>query len=187
MYSLRKISPLFNSFIKNKLCFTLSKNSFILINGINGSGKSSLLTFINNSYINFENKSLLRKIHLSPSLHKIYNYTILQYILISSLLDEINIHSILFYIIQINIYKKLDCPVIYFSSGQKQMWLLLQYRMYNRFFWTLDEPTSYLDKNYISLLNNIMIEHRNKNGLVFIASHSSFSLFISYFFILNLN
>ena len=163
--------------IFNNLSFKLEPGRIILVNGNNGSGKTSLLLCIAGvlpykgsvkiqkqyddkiGYVGHKN-ALNEADTINDYLthwKKIYDYK-----------DDFN------YIINyFNFEKYLETPIRLLSFGQKKKLSFSRLQMIKSKVWLLDEPISGLDKKAKYLILNLIMEHVKYGGGVVATSHQN--------------
>nr|YP_009317231.1 cytochrome C biogenesis protein CcmA [Palpitomonas bilix]YP_009317254.1 cytochrome C biogenesis protein CcmA [Palpitomonas bilix]BAV82399.1 cytochrome C biogenesis protein CcmA [Palpitomonas bilix]BAV82422.1 cytochrome C biogenesis protein CcmA [Palpitomonas bilix] len=180
-----------NKFIFKNINLTISNGSLILLQGLNGSGKSSLLriltgfiqpTFGYISYVtnNFKNvKSNLDK--KNSELHYINHIDPIKtsVSILKNLIFWLEIYK-LKYIKYLTILKVLQFLKInklkfmngnILSMGQRRRLSLSRLFTISNPIWLLDEPTAALDINFLKTFSKTIQEHRNSGGLAIISTH----------------
>ncbi len=157
-----------------------SGNSYAVI-GHNGSGKSTLLQIISGFVLpteglvvssEYENNSLYQQISIAaPYLELVEEMTAMEFLKFhqqfKSFIDNISLPQILE---EVQLSKAADKQIRYFSSGMKQRLKLAQAFFSDTKILLLDEPTSNLDKQGISLYLQLIKKYSN-NRLVIICSN----------------
>lgn len=69
-----------------------------------------------------------------------------------------------------------DNPVQTLSAGQKRRLSLARLLITHNALWILDEPFTSLDKQGVDLIENLMIDHTQQGGMVILTSHQDLSL-----------
>lgn len=69
-----------------------------------------------------------------------------------------------------------DNPVQTLSAGQKRRLSLARLLITHNHLWILDEPFTSLDKGGVELIENLMIDHTKQGGMVILTSHQDLSL-----------
>jgi heme exporter protein A len=69
-----------------------------------------------------------------------------------------------------------DNPVQTLSAGQKRRLSLARLLITHNALWILDEPFTSLDKRGVELIENLMIDHTKQGGMVILTSHQDLSL-----------
>ena len=166
--------------IFDNVSFKLCSGGVVLINGNNGSGKSSILMCISGI---LEYKGLIK-------INKKYNDKIGYVGHKNALCEEDTIYEYLTFWKKIYNYKKdfnyvinffdlrkyLEIPIKFLSFGQKKKLSFLRLQMIKSQIWLLDEPISGLDKRTRSLIINLITKHIEKGGGVIATSHQIINL-----------
>ena len=171
----RDYKPIFN-----KLSFALRPGNIILIDGDNGSGKTSLLLCVANilyytGYVHINNDiSNLGYVGHKNALCE--NETIEEFITFWKKIYNFdkNHQSILE---SFNLGNFNNTPVGFLSFGQKKKLSFIRLIMMKAKIWLLDEPISGLDKKTKKIIINLIKEHLAKGGGVIATSHQSFNHF----------
>lgn len=161
------------------ISFTALPGSFIIIEGPNGSGKTSLLRMIAgliptegnillNNYpideikplINYIGHNLALKLELSV----ISNLTFWAEIYDSPELIPASLHYF-------NLYEHIETKIIDLSEGQKRKVALAKLLACHSDIWLLDEVDSNLDNENLSLLNNLIQTRVEQGGIVIFSTH----------------
>jgi heme exporter protein A len=165
------------------LSFALRAGDVLLVTGMNGSGKSSLLRILagllppENGSILWHEKNIGDDADLyRQNLHYIGH--------LDSIKPELTVAETLNYwraLRGINqtglsadpfgIEALRDRPVRYLSAGQKRRLALSRLVMHDAPLWLLDEPTTTLDHDGQQILLNCIEHHRANGGIAIIATH----------------
>ena len=193
-----------NRLIYKNMNFSLKKKGILILQGQNGTGKSTLLRVLAGFLRNYNGTLLWNKKPLVDEIWDSYatrvNYignkgglkehlTIKQNLLFWSKIYNSNFESKSesksksksnYYIEEALIHLKLhnlkNMPIKVLSLGQRKRLLLAKLIIINTPIWLLDEPTSGLDQNSIILLENIINEHQVDGGLLLLAAHNNLKL-----------
>lgn len=164
------------------LDYSFSIDESYAITGLNGSGKSTLLQIIAGFVLPTEGKifvgeketdeNFYKNISIAtPYLELIEEMTATEFLQFhlqfKSIINNYNIAAILE---QVQLTNAAQKQIRYFSSGMKQRLKLAQAFFSNTSILLLDEPTSNLDKQGISLYHQL-INNYTKNRLVIICSN----------------
>jgi len=176
------------------LYFELPAGRALLLNGANGSGKSSLLKIISGllsaqgGNIISHNKDISQNIlddkdwisrNICYLAHK--NGLKLEMTVAENLKFWANMehHANMGHLeedirteaIKIGLEHCLDLPVYYLSSGQARRAALMRVLCHPGRIWLLDEPTVGLDKSGVKLLSGLMNDHLARGGSILAATH----------------
>ena len=190
-----KIKDLKTSFdeqtIFEKINIDLNPGNLLIINGENGSGKTTFLKAIA-GLISIDSKSqILCADHDIDEYFDDYTY---DYSYLSSenlLYDEFTIQYYLkFWLKLTENYEIIDSAIHYFqlknilnykisqlSSGWKKRIALAKIMIENRVLWFLDEPFNFLDIKGIDLLENMINSRLISNGVIIITSNKKIENF----------
>lgn len=169
------------------LNLSLGNGQIIQIKGKNGSGKTTFLQVILNILETKTGEIFWQGKNIKKNLFNFYNettfimdqntstrtLTVLDNIkfwkgLSSSKLSK---DEILLLLKTFNIEKYKNTRVMYLSSGEIRKLELLRLILEQKKLWILDEPYNHLDDNSIEILNQTLVDHTNKDGIVLFASH----------------
>jgi heme exporter protein A len=183
-----------NRLIYKNMNFSLKKKGILILQGQNGTGKSTLLRVLAGFLRNYTGTLLWNKKPLVDENWDSYatrvNYignkggvkehlTIKQNLLFWSKLYNSKSKSN-YYIEEALIHLKLhnlkNMPIKLLSLGQRKRLLLGKLIIINTPVWLLDEPTSGLDQNSSILLENIINEHQLDGGMLLLAAHNNIKL-----------
>lgn len=182
-----------NTSLFQKYFFTLSQGDLLMIVGGNGSGKTTLLyTILGNMkevegfYLLYKNK----KYHLfledvpppnflnsNIDLSLNFNYNVKK-----TLTYWLNYNlSFFHFFLEASIKKSNLCNIYYakytnLSYGEKMRTHFARFLFSFSSLWALDEPYHGLDSYYVKLLNQIVLEHLNDGGILFLITHSIHSI-----------
>ena len=175
--------------IFSNLTFTLPAGRAVILQGTNGSGKSSLLKIIagllppQNGDIFFGSEPILGNTdwishNICYLAHKNglkAELTIAENLTFWANIEQHNA-DIRQQATKIGINHCLDLPVCYLSSGQARRAALTRILCHPEKIWLLDEPTVGLDKAGVSLLANLMNDHLHRGGRILAATHTELGL-----------
>ena len=177
---LKNIGKKFNKdWIFRNINYTFSQNNSYAITGFNGSGKSTLLQIISGFVIPTEGEvscsnpeNLYKHISIAaPYLELVEEMTATEFLQFHQqfkpFINNISIPSLLE---NVELSKAADKQIRYFSSGMKQRLKLAQAFFSNTSILLLDEPTSNLDKQGISLYHKLIHSYA-ANRLLIICSN----------------
>jgi heme exporter protein A len=163
-------------YLFRNLSFLLNSGDLLLVQGVNGSGKSSLLRILAGLAScergTIENKSEIAYVgHLSgikKGLTVLENIAI-QLTLVKSFQAESEIDSVLKNFGLTHVSHRL-CQRL--SMGQQRKVALAALVLKQKPVWILDEPFTALDKTTIEVLSGYMRSHLATGGIIIVASHS---------------
>ena len=180
LIELKNIGKKFNKdWIFRNINYTFSQNNSYAITGFNGSGKSTLLQIISGFVIPTEGEvscsspeNLYKHISIAaPYLELVEEMTATEFLQFHQqfkpFINNISIPSLLG---NVELSKAADKQIRYFSSGMKQRLKLAQAFFSNTSILLLDEPTSNLDKQGISLYHKLINSYA-ANRLLIICSN----------------
>ena len=171
-----------------ELCFELNSGQVLLLEGENGSGKTSLLRIlcgfrepdagqvlwcgnaINDSQY-FDDMAYVG--HLDGVKKEL---TVLENLKVSLALGESGEYSIPQALAKVQLADFDDALVQTLSAGQKRRLSLARLLITHNTLWILDEPFTSLDKQGIALIESLMTEHCNKDGMIILTSHHDLAL-----------
>ena len=171
-----------------ELCFELNSGQVLLLEGENGSGKTSLLRIlcgfrepdagqvwwcgnaINDSQY-YDDMAYVG--HLDGVKKEL---TVLENLKVSLALGQSGEYSIAQALAKVQLADFDDALVQTLSAGQKRRLSLVRLLITHNTLWILDEPFTSLDKQGISLIESLMTEHCNKGGMIILTSHHDIAL-----------
>jgi len=164
-----------------------STGKIILINGNNGSGKTSLLkTIINvleptNGEIFWMGKKIKKNIFnffmnttfIMDKPTSSRNLTVIENILFwkNLTMSKISLDEIIKLLEILELIKYKNIQAGYLSLGEIKKLELSRLIIERKKLWLLDEPYNNLDNNSIDIINQTFIDHSNKEGIVLFSSH----------------
>lgn len=170
------------STIYDGIGFELKSGDRLLLIGANGSGKTTLLRNIS-GLLPFSNGEMLWNDQPAQDLNR-------QILFLSQdlpLKAELSLNdNLAFLFAALNITPEIeadhllaryglqdlgDYPVHMLSSGQKRRLLMVLLENQDRPLWLLDEPSTHLDSDAISLLHDKLAAHKANGGITIIATH----------------
>lgn len=172
------------------LSFSLENRQVLLIEGHNGSGKTSLLRILcgfhraEDGVVNWCDTPVTRYSHeyyqnIAYVSHKngLKDDLTVEENLVSSCelmsASAIDIEQVL---LKIGLLEQADLLVRQLSAGQKRRLALSRLLVTPYPLWILDEPFTSLDKNSIGVFEKILQEHVNNNGLLILTAHHDVDL-----------
>ena len=171
-----------------ELCFELNSGQVLLLEGENGSGKTSLLRIlcgfrepdaghvlwcgnaINDSQY-YENMAYVG--HLNGVKKEL---TALENLKVSLALSQAGQYSIPQALAKVQLADFDDALVQTLSAGQQRRLSLARLLITYNSLWILDEPFTSLDIQGITLIESLMTEHCNKGGMIILTSHHDIAL-----------
>ncbi|MDO9105081.1 MAG: cytochrome c biogenesis heme-transporting ATPase CcmA [Methylovulum sp.] len=170
------------------LVFALQAGQALLLEGQNGSGKTSLLrilcgfreadagtilwcgTGINDSQYRAD---MAYVGHLDGIKKEL---TVLENLSFAVALGQSGLHAIADALARVQLSGYDDMPVQALSAGQKRRLSLARLLVTQNRLWILDEPFTSLDKQGIKLTETLMAEHCAGGGLIVLTSHHDLNL-----------
>lgn len=182
---IRQQRPLFAN-----ISFTLTAGDALLIEGANGSGKSSLLRLLsglatpNTGNIFWRGENLQdARAEFAEHMHYIghtngikLGLTVAENLCITQHIHqqtEKNIDATLA-LLQLSAYKHTQAK--YLSAGQKRRIALAKLFLYPKRVWILDEPYTALDTNTQAIFHEKLASHLQGGGIAIISSHHSITV-----------
>ena len=167
--------------------FSLKSGSLLIIEGRNGSGKTSLLRILAGLLKNDAGDIILSGPDFSESnvenFHFIGHKEGLKAALTVS--ETLKFWQILLGKGKASIPDALEIvglshvsllPCSYLSAGQRRRLILARLLVSHRPIWLLDEPMTALDSSAKTMFENIVTEHLSEGGIVVIATHEPISI-----------
>ncbi len=168
----------------SSLNFHLHSGQILLIEGVNGAGKTSLLRiltglrqpdegglFWNNESIQDLAAAFYRDVAyighnngLKDTLTAQENLQYAQALAVPTLSIDEALQQV-----QLNGYQ--NTPVRYLSAGQRRRLALARLLCTHKTLWILDEPYTSLDKSSIQMVEQLIIKHVKQGGMVVMTSH----------------
>ncbi len=170
------------------LCFELNAGQVLLLEGENGSGKTSLLRILCGFREPDDGQVLWCGNAINDSQY--YNdmayvghldgvkkeLTVLENLKVSLALGQAGEYSIAQALAKVQLADFDDALVQTLSAGQKRRLSLARLLITHNSLWILDEPFTSLDKQGIALIESLMTEHCNKGGMIILTSHHDIAL-----------
>lgn len=174
-----------NNIILDNINMSLESGNIYGFIGRNGSGKTMLLKVIcgfvkptsgtilindenalANNYFNNEIRALIEKPNFINNLSGFDNLKLL-----ASINNKIDDKIILTWLDKVNLLEEKDKLYSKYSLGMKQKLGIVQALMEDTKIILLDEPLNGIDENSINIIRNILLEEKNKDKLIIIATH----------------
>ena len=174
-----------NNIILDNINMSLESGNIYGFIGRNGSGKTMLLKVIcgfvkptsgtilindenalANNYFNNEIRALIEKPNFINNLSGFDNLKLL-----ASINNKIDDKTILTWLDKVDLLEEKDKLYSKYSLGMKQKLGIVQALMEDTKIILLDEPLNGIDENSINIIRNILLEEKNKDKLIIIATH----------------
>lgn len=169
------------------LHFELNSGQILLLEGKNGSGKTSLLRIL----CGFREPDAGEVIWCGVPIDNQYyadmayvghldgvkkELTVLENLRVLLALGQTGDYSIPDALRKVHLNGYDDVLVQTLSAGQKRRLSLARLLMTKNHLWILDEPFTSLDKQGIALIESLMVEHCQQGGMIVMTSHHDISL-----------
>ena len=171
--------------------FQIESGEALLVEGSNGSGKTSLLRIL--CGFNFPAEGEIRWCGTSIEKHDEYqqqisyighasgvklDLTVLENLvfaqrLVGSDRDENEIKEI---IRTVGLFKQRNVRARKLSAGQKRRVALARLQLEDRPLWVLDEPLTALDKTFVNEFEIVLKDHLENNGMLVVTTHRNLVL-----------
>lgn len=171
-----------------KLAFTLASGQILLLEGKNGSGKTSLLRIL----CGFREPDAgdilwcgdpVKDSHFYAQMAYVGHLdgikkelTVLENLKMSLALSSPGHYSINEALTKVHLSGYDDILVQALSAGQKRRLSLARLLITENVLWILDEPFTSLDKQGIALIETLMTEHCANGGMIVLTSHHDIAL-----------
>ena len=174
-----------NNIILDNINMSLESGNIYGFIGRNGSGKTMLLKVIcgfvkptsgtilindenalANNYFNNEIRALIEKPNFINNLSGFDNLKLL-----ASINNKIDDKTILTWLDKVGLLEEKDKLYSKYSLGMKQKLGIVQALMEDTKIILLDEPLNGIDENSVNIIRNILLEEKNKDKLIIIATH----------------
>ena len=174
-----------NNIILDNINMSLESGNIYGFIGRNGSGKTMLLKVIcgfvkptsgtilindenalANNYFNNEIRALIEKPNFINNLSGFDNLKLL-----AGINNKIDDKTILTWLDKVNLLEEKDKLYSKYSLGMKQKLGIVQALMEDTKIILLDEPLNGIDENSVNIIRNILLEEKNKDKLIIIATH----------------
>ncbi|MGZ4980791.1 MAG: cytochrome c biogenesis heme-transporting ATPase CcmA [Methylobacter sp.] len=171
-----------------ELAFELVSGQVLLLEGKNGSGKTSLLRILcgfrepDTGKINWcgeavKDSQFYAQMAYVGHLDGIKKeLTVLENLKMSLALSSSGQYSINEALTKVHLSGYDDIPVQTLSAGQKRRLSLARLLITENVLWILDEPFTSLDKQGIALIETLMTEHCASGGMIVLTSHHDIDL-----------
>lgn len=172
------------------LSFNVKSGQILVIEGRNGSGKTSLLRILSGIRQQDEGVVLwddqnIEKLgaayredmaylgHLDGIKHELSAYENLQLVSIYGKVSDESIDNVLAIT---GLIEQAELKAINLSAGQKRRLALARLLLTDCHLWLLDEPLTALDRAGIELFENLLKQHAAKGGMAVLSSHHELAL-----------
>lgn len=167
----------------SNLDFTLHSRQVLLLEGKNGSGKTSLLRILcgfrepdtgevrwcGEVIDSAQYRTDMAYVGHLDGIKK--ELTVLENLTVSLALAQKGAHTIQEALARVQLADFDDVPAQALSAGQKRRLSLARLLITRNCLWILDEPFTALDKQGIALIEHLMAEHCDQGGMIVLSSH----------------
>lgn len=172
----------------DQLSFTVRSRQVLLLEGQNGSGKSSLLKILCGFRepdagevlwcgVDLRSGAFFEQMAYVGHLDGVKKeLTVLENLKIAAALGKPGHYSVEEALGKVHLYGYDDVGVQSLSAGQKRRLSLARLLITDNKLWILDEPFTSLDKEGIAVFEALMVEHIGRDGLVVLTSHHDITL-----------
>lgn len=172
----------------SNLNFSLSSGQLLLLEGRNGSGKTSLLRILcgfreaDEGAIYWTGKPIAESDYFSDMAYVGHadgckkELTVLENLTFALALNAPGQYSIPEALAKVKLSGYDDNLVQTLSAGQKRRLSLARLLITSNLVWILDEPFTALDRYGIDLIESLMVDHLVQGGMVLMTSHQDLSL-----------
>lgn len=170
------------------LNFQLQAGQVLLLEGKNGSGKTSLLRILcgfreaDEGEVHWGGEPINDSSYYADMAYIGHldgikkELTVLENLKVSLALDTVGRYSIADALKKVHLQGYDDALVQTLSAGQKRRLSLARLLITHNSLWILDEPFTSLDKQGIALIESLMIEHCANGGMIVLTSHHDIAL-----------
>ena len=172
----------------SNVSFSLSQGQMLLLEGRNGSGKTSLLRILcgfreaDEGAIYWDGKAIEESEYFSDMAYVGHaegskkELTVLENLKFALALNTPGHYSIPQALAKVALTGYDDNLVQTLSAGQKRRLSLARLLITRNRLWILDEPFTSLDKQGIDLIEGLMVDHLRLGGMVLLTSHQDLCL-----------
>jgi heme exporter protein A len=174
----------------SQLDFTLAPGQALLLEGRNGSGKTSLLRILcgirlpDEGSICWNGTDISR---LGPDYHQHTSYvghrdgnkldlTPLENLAMARALGRANDLTLQAALEKVDLYGFEDVPTRNLSAGQQRRLALARLLVTDALLWILDEPFTSLDVHGIAVIEELLEQHTARGGMLAVTSHHTVNL-----------
>lgn len=170
------------------LSFTVQAGEVLLLEGRNGSGKTSLLRILCGFREADEGQVLWRGESIRDSLYRSEmtyvghldgikkELTVLENLKVTLALSAPGCYAIDTALTKVQLSGYEDVPALALSAGQKRRLSLARLLITRNRLWILDEPFTSIDRDGIALIETLMAEHCSDGGMIVLTSHHEIEL-----------
>lgn len=170
------------------LNFQLNPGQLLLLEGSNGSGKTSLLRILcgfrqaDSGEILWRGQPIFDSDYLSELAYVGHadgckrELTVEENLRFALAINSPGLYSIEQALRKVQLSGFEDNPVQTLSAGQKRRLSLARLLITHNQLWILDEPFTSLDKQGVDLIENLMLAHTRQGGMVILTSHQDLTL-----------
>ncbi len=172
----------------SELAFQVRNRQVLLLEGRNGSGKTSLLRILcgfrepdagevrwcGELITDVQYRMDMAYIGHLEGIKK--ELTVLENLKVALALAQAGTCSIQEALARVQLAGFDDVPAQALSAGQKRRLSLARLLMTHNALWILDEPFTALDKQGITLIEQLMMEHCDQGGMIVLTSHHELNL-----------
>ena len=170
------------------LSFAISAGQVLLLEGKNGSGKTSLLRIMcgfrepDVGELSWNGDDLSDSSYFADLAYVGHlegvkkELTVYENLKVALALGQSGSYSIMEALSRVNLEDFADVLVAALSAGQKRRLSLARLLITKNILWILDEPFTSLDRQGIALIETLMSEHCAKGGMIVLTSHHDLGL-----------
>lgn len=170
------------------LSFTLQPSQVLLLEGKNGSGKTSLLRIIcgfrepDKGVVSWCGEAIPQSQYYADMAYVGHmdgikkELTVLENLRLSQALSQPGRLAIAQALVKVQLSGYDDTLIQALSAGQKRRLSLARLLITHNILWILDEPFTSLDKQGIVLIESLMVEHCANGGMIIMTSHHDVNL-----------
>lgn len=171
-----------------QLSFQLSNEQILLLEGKNGSGKTSLLRILcgfrepDSGELYWQGEPIKDSLFYQQMAYVGHldgikkELTVIENLKVSMALSTAGRYTINEALIKVHLTGYDDVLVQTLSAGQKRRLSLARLLITDNQLWILDEPFTSLDKQGIALIESLMAEHCANSGMIILTSHHELNL-----------
>lgn len=177
-----------NRVLFDSLSFTLNSGDLVQVEGRNGTGKTTLLRIITGladrdggdvlwngesieSNRDTYHQDLLFLGHQTGIKRELTAYENLHFYLSIHSTSTFDKASLYHALLKVGLVGREDVPVAQLSAGQQRRVALARLWLSEHKLWVLDEPLTAIDKQGVSVLESLFLDHVDKGGIVLLTTH----------------